>query len=134
MNITEARLTTVDWGIVAFLLWKNELPTRLDFTANNPLFLYFDDIDYKRLLRGFWQGDYIPACEMSQCFSLVKRMVRKDSVPPFDDIIYELAQIDDYREMYSREVTIGDMETLDFDIMRRLEEQEPINLETRLNV
>lgn len=128
MNKTEARLSTVDWSIVAFLLWKNELPTRLDFTSNNPLFLYYDNIDYSRMLRGYWQGDYIPACEMGQCFSLVKRMVNQDSVPPFDDIIYELAQIDSYRDMYSKEITIGEMDELDFDIMNRLEELEPINL------
>jgi len=121
MNKTEANLTTVDPSLVAFLLWKHEIPTRIDFTNGSPLFVYYGNTDYCKLLRSYWEGDYIPACEMGQCYSLVRRMTDGVSLPNYDDIREEIEHLQDYREMYCHEITIGELADIDSDIIKRLE-------------
>jgi len=121
MNKTEASLTTIDTSLVAYLLWKNEIPTRVDFTNGSPLFLYYGNADYCKLLNSYWEGDYIPACEMGQCCSLVHRILKGESLPTYEDIREELTHLQDYRVMYANEITIGELADLDSDIIKRLE-------------
>lgn len=126
MNKTEASLTTIDPSLVAYLLWKNEIPTRVDFTNGSPLFLYYGSADYCKILNSYWEGDYIPACEMGQCVSLVGRILKGESLPSYEDIKEELKHLQDYRSMYSSEITIGELTDLDSGIIKRLEAMESL--------
>jgi len=119
MNSTEAKFTTSSIGQVAFLLWKEVLPDAIEKKLSKNLFLYFGDYNYNQLARHYWEGDYIPACEMGECIRLVLLTIKKGVVDK-DFLLGELVAMSDYREWYSledNEFTIGEIEEGDSGII-----------------
>jgi hypothetical protein len=77
-------------------------------------------------MQKYWEGDYIPACEMGQCYSIAKNFIEGKFPFDIDDIKEELKHLQDYREMYTKEITIGELEGMDSDIIKRLEDMEQL--------
>jgi len=120
VNRTEARFATKSKGQVAFLLWQNVLPDTLETSFNEFLFLYFSQHDYEDLMRGYWSGDNVPACELGECIRIVDCIIRGGSVDK-RYIRGELSGLTDYKEWYTRQVTMEDLMQLDKDIVTNLE-------------
>lgn len=123
MNKTQAKFTTTSIPQVAFLLWKDIVPDDLECELSHHLFLYFRDDDYISIARRYWEGDYVPACEMGTCVSLVMDMIKRERIDR-EHIKEQLDAINDYRAWYAcgvvEDFTIGD-EDFDYsDIIDKL--------------
>jgi len=124
MNKTEAKFTTVSVPQVAFLLWKRVLPDKLEQNLSHNLFLYFGDDDYTGIVRRYWEGDYIPACEMGSCIRLVTMTIKNGKIDK-PMLLSELDELNEYRAWYccgmvEDDTTIGEEEYDYFDIIEKI--------------
>lgn len=75
----EVQYSTSSIGQIAYLLWKGIYPNDLTFVPHVAC-IYYDDKDFGDLIGMYWKGTTIPACELSECIVVAKRIIDKQEI------------------------------------------------------
>lgn len=83
----EVQYSTSSIGQIAYLLWKGVYPDDLTLSPHVAC-IYFSAEDFGDLIGKYWKGTTIPACELSECIVIAKRIIDEEEIKPewFDNM------------------------------------------------